>query len=131
MIAEKTEEIRTQVEDFLAKTGMAATTFGMMALRSGAFVRELRAGRLPRQTTIAKLGQFMRETEERQRVQDEEALAVLRRTDGYVQVDASGDPIGLPFGVSIDAFHRLVERGLLVGGGDQLIGDRPQTYRPA
>ena len=129
MIAEKTEEIRTQVEDFLAKTGMAATTFGMMALRSGAFVRELRAGRLPRAGTIAKLGQFMREAEERQRQQDETALAALR--DGFVQVDTLGDPINLPASVSADTFRRLVESGRLVSAADGLIDGVPQTYRPA
>lgn len=130
MIAEKTEEIRTEVEDFLAKTGMAPTTFGMAALKAGSFVRELRAGRSPRAATIAKIGQFMREAEERQRAQDETALIAIRRAE-YVQVDLLGEPFGLPPGVSPGTFHRLVERGLLVGGGDGLIGNQHQTYRPA
>lgn len=129
MIAEKTEEIRAQVEDFLAKTGMAPTTFGVAALKAGSFVRELRAGRSPRAATIAKLGQFMREAEERQRAQDEMALAAIRRAE-YVQVGLLGEPFGLPAGVSPETFHRLVERGLLVGGGDGLIGNQHQTYRP-
>lgn len=54
-------DLRSDVEAFLAKTGLAPTRFGELALNDRHFVRQLRENREPRRSTEAKARQFMAE----------------------------------------------------------------------
>lgn len=48
-----------QIEKFLAKTGMPATTFGVRAVNDGALVEDLRHGRRLRLDTADRITEFM------------------------------------------------------------------------
>lgn len=55
------EQFRTEVEGFLADTGMDPTVFGREALNDPSFVFDLRQGRSCRTTTIDRVQAFMSE----------------------------------------------------------------------
>ena len=48
-----------QIEVFLRRTGMPATTFGRLAARDPRFVFDLRNGRTPRDRTARRMEHFM------------------------------------------------------------------------
>jgi hypothetical protein len=48
-----------QIEVFLRRTGMRATTFGRLAARDPRFVFDLRQGREPRRATERRVEHFM------------------------------------------------------------------------
>lgn len=48
-----------QIEVFLRRTGMPATTFGRLAARDPRFVFDLRNGRTPRDRTAQRMEHFM------------------------------------------------------------------------
>ena len=52
-------ELEKTITDYLARTGMAESTFGRFALRDGNFLRGLRAGRDLRQSTIRRVHEFI------------------------------------------------------------------------
>lgn len=54
-----TDPLLSDIEAFLAGTGMAASRFGMMALGDPRFVRDLRDGREVKRATRAKVIEFM------------------------------------------------------------------------
>ncbi len=56
------DEFRHRVEDFLVRTSLAPSRFGLLACNDPAFVQDLRAGREPRLSTIEKVDKFMNET---------------------------------------------------------------------
>jgi predicted transcriptional regulator len=53
------QQLLRDVEQFLAETGMHATTFGLKALNDLAFVSNLRDGRKVRLDTAEKVRKFM------------------------------------------------------------------------
>lgn len=53
------EELNKSITDYLARTGMAESTFGRRVLGDGNFLRGLRAGRDLRMSTIRRVQQFM------------------------------------------------------------------------
>lgn len=55
------DPILSDIEAFLAGTGMAASRFGMLALGDPRFVRDLRDGREVKRATRERLVGFMRE----------------------------------------------------------------------
>ena len=55
------EEFHSRVEDYLKRTGLAASSFGQLAVNDSSFVEDLRAGREPRFSTIGRVDQFMTE----------------------------------------------------------------------
>lgn len=55
------EELAKQVEDFLAKHGMAPTTFGVLTTGDRKLVAQLRKGRDVRTETADILREFMRD----------------------------------------------------------------------
>ena len=54
-----TEKLLTDIEKFMARTGMNATTFGMLAAKNPALLIHLRAGGDVRLRTADKIRQFM------------------------------------------------------------------------
>lgn len=48
-----------EMEAFIARTGITPTEFGERAMNDGAFVFDLRAGRVPRVDTIDRVRAFM------------------------------------------------------------------------
>jgi len=50
---------KSRVDAFLALAGMSASRFGTLACGDSAFVIDLKAGREPRFSTIAKVDKFM------------------------------------------------------------------------
>ncbi len=52
-------ELLEKIEQHLAITGVAATRFGRAAVGDPRFVEDLRAGRVPRRRTIAKVETFL------------------------------------------------------------------------
>lgn len=54
-------DLLARIDAYLAATGMAATTFGRLALHDGNFVRRLRSGRGLTARTHARLEAFMRD----------------------------------------------------------------------
>ena len=52
-------EFNKSITDYLARTGMAESTFGRRVLGDGNFLRGLRAGRDLRMSTIQRVQQFM------------------------------------------------------------------------
>lgn len=72
------DELKTfkaEIEAFLTKHGMAPATFGSEACNDTAFVTDLRDGREPRFSTIAKVRAFMADYEGRESTPDVQALA--------------------------------------------------------
>lgn len=67
------ESLRTifvaEVEAFLSATGMDRTTFGVDAVNDSMFVTGLRKGREPREKTVTKVRQFMRDHAVKKRVE--------------------------------------------------------------
>lgn len=123
-------ELVEKIDSFLAKTGMAPSTFGLKLSNSGNLVHRLRQGISPRAATVAKVTTFIKEKEmELQRTLADAAIAI-RKGDGYVQVGSTGDPQNLPKGVTPAIFEQLVVSGQLQPAGDSFLGGRPQTYRP-
>lgn len=55
------EVLLTQIEKFLAATGLPASEFGRLALNDTAFVKRLREGADIRIGTVDKITAFMRE----------------------------------------------------------------------
>lgn len=55
------ETLLHEIESFLERTGLAASTFGHMALNDRALMHRLRAGSDVRTETADKLREFMRE----------------------------------------------------------------------
>jgi hypothetical protein len=126
----ETPALKDKVEGFLAKTGMAPSTFGLKAVKSSNFVTSLRNGRTPRQPTAAKVSDFIRTAESEHQRALRQGLEAIRRGDGYVQVDIEGAPVNLPKGVDAATFKQLVSSGQLQPGGDSFLGGRPQSFRP-
>lgn len=124
------EPIAEKVEGFLAKTGMAPSTFGVGALNSGAFVTHLRLGRKSRPGTIAKVEGFMHEQEAAHMRRITAAIDAIRAGDGYVQFDAAGEPVNLPSGIDLVVIKQLITSGQLEPASDSFLGGKPQTYRP-
>lgn len=56
-------ELLEQVESYLAKTRMPATTFGRQAVGDPRFVDDLREGRRPRRKTAQRVLRFLGATE--------------------------------------------------------------------
>lgn len=129
-MAEPAENITDKVERFLDKTGMAATTFGLKAVNSGNLVSSLRKGRAPRAVVTAKIATFIKAKESEFQRALGSALRLIKEGDGYVQIDAGGEPVNLPDGIGADVFRQLVHSGQLVPSGDSFLGGRPQTFRP-
>lgn len=124
------EPIAEKVEGFLAKTGMAPSTFGVGALNSGAFVTHLRLGRKSRPATVAKVDNFIREQEAKHMRRLNAALDSVRARDGYVQMNGKDEPMNLPPDVTEVIFRQLIETGQLAPSNDSFLGGKPQTYRP-
>ncbi len=59
------QKLLSEIEQFLAETGMHETTFGARALNDLALVSNLRKGRRPRMDTAEKVRKFM--TDQRQK----------------------------------------------------------------
>ena len=53
------DKFKDEVERFLAKTGMSATTLGLNALKDGKFVFHLRTGRSPSAKTMDRVSRYM------------------------------------------------------------------------
>lgn len=51
--------VLVEIEAFIARWQMAATTFGKLAVGDGELIGDLSAGRSPRPTTVAKIRRFM------------------------------------------------------------------------
>ncbi len=66
---------KAEIDAFLAKHDMAPATFGAEACNDTAFVTDLRDGREPRFSTIAKVRAFMADYEARDGKPDVQALA--------------------------------------------------------
>lgn len=58
------DKLLTTVETFLARHELSATRFGVLAAGDTKFVKTLRDGRQPRDTTEAAIRKFMRNYEE-------------------------------------------------------------------
>lgn len=56
-------DFKSRIDQFLEKTGMAASTFGQAVLEDPCFVADLREGREPRQATIKRVDEFMEKYE--------------------------------------------------------------------
>lgn len=54
------QSLLSEIEVFLASNGMTATAFGAEALNDGHFVRDLRAGKDIRASTIDRVREFIR-----------------------------------------------------------------------
>jgi 2,4-dienoyl-CoA reductase-like NADH-dependent reductase (Old Yellow Enzyme family) len=52
-------ELLDQIEAYLARTGMRASTFGRAAVADPRFVQDLREGRQPRQQTRRRINDFI------------------------------------------------------------------------
>lgn len=52
-------ELLDQIEAYLARTGMRASTFGRAAVADPRFVQDLREGRRPRQQTRRRINDFI------------------------------------------------------------------------
>lgn len=59
------EQFRSEVEDFIAKSGMDPTAFGLAVMNDGSFVFDLRRGRSCRVDTIDKVRAFIAQHRER------------------------------------------------------------------
>ena len=124
------EEIKTKIDAFLAKTGMAPSTFGIRAMKSGHFVTDLRNGRTPRPSTLARVDDYISGHEAELQRALGKAIAAIKCGDGYVQVNTAGEPVNLPKDVEDYMFRQLVASGQLAPSGDSFLGGRPQTFRP-
>ena len=60
------EELLSEIEDFLARSGMAPGTFGTHVAQDGKFVKRLRAGADVRTQMFERVRGFIREHEEKQ-----------------------------------------------------------------
>lgn len=49
-----------EIESFLATTGLSATRFGVLAAGDTKFVKTLRSGRQPRETTAQRVREWMK-----------------------------------------------------------------------
>jgi hypothetical protein len=129
-MTEQLPDIAEKVEGFLAKTGMAPSTFGINAVKSGNLVADLRRGRKLRQPTAAKVDDYIRRRETEFNRGLAAALGKIRAGVGYVMTDVKGEPVNLPAGVDLAMFKQLVFSGQLEPGKDSFLGGKPQTYRP-
>lgn len=119
-----------EVEGFLKETGMAPATFGLKAVRSGSFVSALRAGRQCQPATIARVRKYIAEGwAEEEHAGVAAALAAIGRMGGYITMESDGSFGRAPDGVPELRLRRMIERGLLLPGGDSLFGAPSQTYR--
>lgn len=75
------DAFKSRIEQFLLDWGMAERTFGLSACKDTAFVRDLREGREPRQSTIEKVERFMREHEQAQNAATTDDQASDAETD--------------------------------------------------
>jgi hypothetical protein len=62
------DELLAEVESFLTRSGMTPTRFGVEAMSDRTFVRNLRRSLDVRSSTIDRVRQFIRETDNRKRV---------------------------------------------------------------
>ena len=60
-----TDEFKNRIEDFLARQGMNATTFGKQSCNDSAFVFRIRDGRSPSLDKANKILKWMRQYEEK------------------------------------------------------------------
>ncbi len=122
--------LREEVEGFLADAAMPANVFGLRAVRSSSFVHALRAGRECRPATIARVRKFIAEgfvEEERQGIAD--AVEAIGKMGGYVTMESDGSFALAPRGVPEPRLKRMIAQGVLIPGGDSLVGAPSQTYR--
>ncbi len=59
-----TDNLLADVERFLKRTGLSATRFGVLAMGDTKFVRTLRAGRQPRESTEDAVRDWMNQYRE-------------------------------------------------------------------
>lgn len=55
------QAFQTEIENFLSRTGMAASAFGKAAVGDPSFVKEIREGRTPSLKTAERVIQFIHE----------------------------------------------------------------------
>ena len=58
----QTTSLLAEIEAFLAKHKLSATRFGVLAAGDTKFVKTLREGRMPRETTVKNIRAYMRAT---------------------------------------------------------------------
>jgi hypothetical protein len=52
-------ELLSEIESYLARTGLAASRFGRLAVGDPRFVDDLRGGRQPRRKTVERVATFL------------------------------------------------------------------------
>ena len=57
----RTHPILKDIEEFLKRNSMSGTTFGLLAMRDGVFVKDVRVGRWPGKRTEERVRKFMEE----------------------------------------------------------------------
>lgn len=58
---DETQQLISEIDDFLAKTGMAASTFGQKAVRNWRIVDQLKSGGNTGMKTAARIRDYMRQ----------------------------------------------------------------------
>ncbi|GAC1601570.1 MAG: hypothetical protein NVS3B2_04570 [Ramlibacter sp.] len=98
-------EFRAAVEAFLVRHGMAAATFGKMAMGNTAFVLRMRAGRRSTLYTMARVTAFMEAHAKAhgRRVRPARSLAMPMQSDALApwmgaDMEHMGAPVGAPVG---------------------------------
>lgn len=56
-------KLRRRIDLFLRKARMSPTRFGLLVLRDPRFVQDLRSGRRPRPSTVAKVSRWLNAAE--------------------------------------------------------------------
>lgn len=60
---DETQQLISEIDDFLAKTGMAASTFGQKSVGNWRVVDQIKSGGNTGMKTVARLRKYMRERE--------------------------------------------------------------------
>lgn len=123
------DDLLQRITVFRERHGIAPTVFGKLAIGDGSLIPEMaEKGRKPHAVTRAKITDFMRSYEEKQKEIDLGALWLIRRC-GFITLE-DGEP-RLESDTQIDRtiFDRLLADGRIAPSGDAMFGCQSQTFK--